>query len=64
MKLIENTYEQLRKNWFGTIKGLHLDSYKAIKGADSYQISIQDKLQDSDKKNYILSILVVTIKVS
>ena len=53
---IENTYEQLRKNWFGTIKGLHLDSYEAIKGADSYQISIQDKLQDSDKKLYFVNL--------
>jgi hypothetical protein len=42
---IEDTYEQLRNNWFGTIKGLHLDSYKAIKGADSYKISLESELQ-------------------
>lgn len=53
---IEDTYEQLRQNWFGTVKGLHLDSYKALKGADGYQISIQDKPQDSDKKLYFVNL--------
>ncbi|MFV9972856.1 MAG: DUF1543 domain-containing protein [Francisella endosymbiont of Hyalomma asiaticum] len=38
------------------MKGLHLDSYKAIKGSDGYQISIQDKLQDYDKKLYFVNL--------
>ncbi|MBK2094587.1 DUF1543 domain-containing protein [Francisella philomiragia] len=53
---IEDTYEQLRQNWFGTVKGLHLDSYKALKGADGYKISIQDKPQKSDKKLYFVNL--------
>jgi len=24
---IEDTFEQLRKRWFGTVRGLHLDAY-------------------------------------
>lgn len=52
---IEDTYEQLRQNWFGTVKGLHLDSYKAIKGADGYQISLQDKPQNFAKKLYFVN---------
>ncbi|AIT09146.1 hypothetical protein LO80_03625 [Candidatus Francisella endociliophora] len=53
---IEDTYEQLRKNWFGTVKGLHLDSYKAVKGADGYQISLQDQPQDFDKNLYFVNL--------
>ena len=53
---IEATYEQLRKNWFGTVKGLHLDSYKAIKGADGYQISLHDNPQNFDKKLYFVNL--------
>ncbi|KFJ43954.1 DUF1543 domain-containing protein [Francisella philomiragia] len=53
---IEDTYEQLRQNWFGTVKGLHLDSYKALKGADGYKISIQDKPQNFNKKLYFVNL--------
>ena len=28
---IEDTYDTLRKDWFGSPKGLHIDSYKKIK---------------------------------
>ena len=52
---IEDTYEQLRQNWFGIVKGLHLDSYKTVKGADGYQISLQDKPQSFDKKLYFIN---------
>ena len=54
--VIEDTYEQLRNNWFGTVKGLHLDSYKALKGADGYQISLEDKPQYSDNKLYFVNL--------
>ena len=53
---IEDTYEQLRQNWFGAVKGLHLDSYKALKGADGYQISIQDRPQNFNKKLYFVNL--------
>ncbi len=37
---IEDTYPQLRQQWFGTPKGLHLDSYLALHNIDGYQIRL------------------------
>lgn len=53
---IEETYEQLKRNWFGNINGLHLDSYKEIRGADGYRIMLQDKPQVSEKNLYFVNL--------
>lgn len=53
---IEDTYPQLRNNWFGTVKGLHLDSYKALKGADGYKISLENTPQDFNKKLFFVNL--------
>ena len=37
---IEDTYDSLRKNWFGSSEGLHIDSYKKIKYIDGYKINL------------------------
>ena len=37
---IEDTYETLRKDWFGSPKGLHIDSYKKIQYIDGYKINL------------------------
>ena len=37
---IEETFATLRRQWFGQQKGLHIDSYKAIKYIDGYKIKI------------------------
>jgi len=37
---IEDTYGTLRKDWFGSPKGLHIDSYKKIKYIDGYKINL------------------------
>ena len=37
---IEDTYDTLRKDWFGSPKGLHIDSYKKIKHVDGYKINL------------------------
>lgn len=42
---IEETYEQLRKEWFGDQKGLHIDSYIKIKYIDGYLINLIPKNQ-------------------
>ena len=51
---IEDTYDVLRRDWFGTIEGLHIDSYKKINYVDGYKITLKDiennKLKD--KKFY------------
>ena len=51
---IEDTYDTLRKDWFGSPKGLHIDSYKKIKYVDGYKINLiyfeKDKI---DKKQLV-----------
>ncbi len=37
---IEDTHDTLRKDWFGSPKGLHIDSYKKIKHIDGYKINL------------------------
>ena len=38
---IEDTFDILRKDWFGAIDGLHIDSYKKIYSVDGYKIKIK-----------------------
>ena len=51
---IEDTFDTLRKGWFGSPKGLHIDSYKKIKYVDGYKINLiyfeKDKI---DKKQFV-----------
>ncbi len=47
---IEDTYDTLRKDWFGSSKGLHIDSYKKIKYLDGYKISLR-KIENLKIKN-------------
>ena len=37
---IEDTYDSLRNDWFGSPKGLHIDSYKKIKHIDGFKINL------------------------
>ena len=46
---LEDTFPELRKQWLGNIKGLHIDSYKRIEYVDGYKISISK----SNKNNSI-----------
>jgi len=46
---IEDTYDTLRRDWFGSPKGLHIDSYKKIKYVDGYKINLI--YFEKDKKN-------------
>ena len=39
---IENTYDDLRRSWFGNLEGLHIDSYKKIKYVDGYKINLKN----------------------
>ena len=47
---IEDTFDSLRKNWFGSIEGLHIDSYKKIKFIDGYKINLKNIEKDKRKK--------------
>ena len=39
---IEDTFNVLRKNWFGSIDGLHIDSYKKIEYIEGYKIYLKN----------------------
>ena len=39
---IEDTYDLLRMDWFGTIQGLHIDSYKKINYVDGHKINLKN----------------------
>jgi len=47
---IEDTYDTLRRNWFGTSEGLHIDSYKKINYIDGYKINLIN-VQNKQLKN-------------
>ena len=48
---IEDTYDTLRKDWFGSSKGLHIDSYKKIQYIDGHKINLINFEKDKiDKK--------------
>ena len=49
---IEDTFDDLRKNWFGSIKGLHIDSYKKIYSVDGHKI----KIKKSQTKKSVINI--------
>ena len=51
---IEDTYDTLRKDWFGSPKGLHIDSYKKIRYIDGYKINLINFEKDKiDKKQLV-----------
>ena len=37
---IEDTYDTLRRDWFGSSKCLHIDSYKKIQYIDGHKINL------------------------
>ena len=47
---IEDTYDTLRKDWFGSPNGLHIDSYKKIKYIDGYKINLINIEKDKIEK--------------
>ena len=46
-KTIEDTFPELRKQWLGKKKGLHIDSYKCIKYVDGYKIVLSESKKNS-----------------
>jgi hypothetical protein len=46
---IEDTIPALRKQWFGLLSGLHIDSYKAIRHVDGYAIELMKGQSESTR---------------
>ena len=51
---IEDTYDTLRNDWFGSSKGLHIDSYKKIQYVDGYRINLINFEKDNIEKKQLL----------
>ena len=56
---IEDTFNDLRNNWFGSIDGLHIDRFKKIEYIDCYKINLkifdENKLKNKQSPNQINS---------
>ncbi len=48
---IEDTFCDLRKGWFGSIDGLHIDSYKKIYSVDGHKIKLKKSQNKKSKIN-------------
>ena len=53
---IEDTFDELRKGWFGNIEGLHIDSYKKINYVDGYKITLKNIENNKLKDNKFYSV--------
>ena len=51
---IEDTYDTLRRDWFGSPKGLHIDSFKKIKYIDGYKINLLNFEKDNLEKKQLV----------
>ncbi len=49
---IEDTFDQLRNDWFGSNNGLHIDSYKKIDSIDGYKIYLRNKENGGSNNKY------------
>ena len=52
---IEDTFEVLRRDWFGSLRGLHIDSYKKINYVDGYKISLKNTKNKKLKKKKLIA---------
>ena len=52
---IEDTYTQLREQWFGTKAGLHIDSYMQVSDIDGYAVSIQNSAPEQAQKLFFIN---------
>ena len=53
---IEDTFNVLRKDWFGIIDGLHIDSFKKIEYIDGYKINLKNSEKNKLKNIYQIEI--------
>src|SRR5688572_13558434 len=54
---IEDTYEQLRNQWWGTPKSLHLDAWGIVKTVDDYDVILKpEPVTDQVNKLFFLNL--------
>ncbi len=52
---IEDTFDALRRDWFGLSEGLHIDSYKKVNYVDGYKINLKNLENKKLNKNKFLN---------
>ncbi|MCC5854167.1 MAG: DUF1543 domain-containing protein [Idiomarina sp.] len=52
---IEDCYPALRKQWYGTLKGLHLDSYVAVHHVDGYRIELRPEPSEQAERLWFVN---------
>ena len=52
---IEDTYDLLRRDWFGSLEGLHIDSYKKINYVDGHKINLKNIENKSLNRNKFIN---------
>ena len=58
---IEDRYDTLRKDWFGSLKRLHIHSYKKIQYINGYKVDLLN--MESKKKQLVKKIIPPKIMV-
>ena len=53
---IEDTYQQLMEKWFGTAKGLHLDSWMELSVVDGHRIRLSPEKSSSGKRLFFINL--------
>ena len=57
---ISQAYDTLKKQWFGTPKGMHIDGWMTIHGVEhdgvAYQVQISDQPSTSTLKPYLINL--------
>ena len=53
---IEETYPTLRKEWFGDLAGLHLDSYMEVRNIDGYKIELRETPNTQPERLFFVNI--------
>jgi len=51
---IEDTFDALKKDWFGSPKDLHIDSYKKIICVDGYKVNLINFEKDKKEKRQLV----------
>ncbi len=46
---IEDCYPELRQQWFGTMAGMHIDSWMQVDGVEGYQVRFSEQAPAADE---------------
>ncbi len=46
---IEDCYPELRQQWFGTLAGMHIDSWMQVDGVEGYQVRFSEQAPAADE---------------